>query len=185
MSDASEPTSTLSQLMAAYQAGNAMAFESLYAQLSGPIRGYLHSLARDGARADDLLQETFFHVHRARHTYDPARSAKAWIYAIAHNVFLMWRRGAGRLERHEGPAGDELPDVPIPAEAESLGTRELVHGALARLPQTQREALLLHHVEGLSFREVGEVQGTTALAAKLRAHRGMVGLRTLLAGEKG
>jgi len=183
--DDGEPTLKLSELMSAYQAGDIMAFESLYTELAGPVRGYLRALTRDAARADDLLQETFFHVHRARHTYDPSRSAKAWIYAIAHNVFLMWRRGAGRLERHESPAGDELPDVPIPAEAESLGTRELVRGALARLPQTQREALLLHHVEGLSFREVGEVQGTTALAAKLRAHRGMVGLRTLLAGEKG
>ena len=185
MGDAKRPTPTLSQLMAAYQAGDSMAFESLYAQLSGPIHGYLRSLTRDGARADDLLQETFFHVHRARHTYDPARSAKAWIYAIAHNVFRMWRRGAGRLERHEAPAGDDVPDVPIPAEAEAFGARNLVRGALARLPVTQREALLLHHVYGLSFREIGEVQGTTALAAKLRAHRGMVGLRTLLGGEKG
>ena len=185
MGDRSELNSTLSELMAAYQAGDSMAFESLYTKLSGPLHGYLHSLTRDGARADDLLQETFFHVHRARRTYDPSRSAKAWIYAIAHNVFLMWRRGAGRLERHEGPAGDELPDVPIPAEAEGLGTRDFVRRALARLPETQREALLLHHVEGLSFREVGEVQGTTALAAKLRAHRGIVELRTLLAGEKG
>ncbi|MFI5181453.1 MAG: RNA polymerase sigma factor [Thermoanaerobaculia bacterium] len=185
MGDAGEPTSTLSELMAAYQAGDSMAFESLYAQLSGPVRGYLHALSRDAARADDLLQETFFHVHRARHTYDPSRSAKAWIYAIAHNVFLMWRRGAGRLARHEGPAGEEMPDIPIPAEAEGLGTRDLVRHALARLPGAQREALLLHHVDGLSFREVGEVLGTTALAAKLRAHRGMVELRSLLAGERG
>jgi len=183
--DSRDGTPTLSERMAAYQAGDVMAFESLYAELAGPVRGYLQALTRDLARADDLLQETFFHVHRARQTYDPSRSAKAWVYAIAHNVFLMWRRGAGRLARHEGPAGDEMSDVPVPAEAETLAARDLVRRALARLPEAQREALLLHHVEGLSFREVGAVQGTTALAAKLRAHRGMVELRALLGGEKG
>lgn len=182
--DAGETTETLTELMVAYQGGDTMAFEKLYASLAGPVLGYLRSLTRDAGRAEDLLQETFFHVHRARHTFDPTRSAKAWIFAIAHNVFLMSRRAAGRREKHEMLAEDELPEFPVPAEAEALASRDLVRRALARLPGNQREALLLFHVQGLSFEEVASVQGTTRMAARLRSHRAMAELRRLLAGER-
>ena len=174
---------SLTTLMVAYQGGDVEAFEKLYAAMAGPILGYLRMLTRDATRADDLLQETFFHVHRARHTYDPTRSAKAWIYAIAHNVFLMYRRASGRLGKHEGLAEGEMPDVPVPPEIEGLADRDLLRRALAQLPEDRREALLLHHVEGLSFQEIGAVQGATAGAAKLRAHRGMVLLRGILGGK--
>jgi RNA polymerase sigma-70 factor (ECF subfamily) len=181
--DAGDQRKRLTELMVAYQAGDEKAFEGLYGEVAGPVLGYLRSLTRDAARAEDLLQETFFHVHRARHTFHPTCSAKAWIYAIAHNVFLMWRRGAKRLSRHEGLAESDLPDIPVPAEVETLAARDALQLALARLPEKRREALLLHHVEGLSFQEVGAVQGVTALAAKLRSHRAMAELRQLLRGE--
>jgi RNA polymerase sigma-70 factor (ECF subfamily) len=169
--------------MASYQAGDASAFERLYGEIARPVLGYLQSLTRDVSRAEDLLQETFFHVHRARHTYDPQRSAKAWIFAIAHNVFLMYCRAAKRLSRHEDLAPEELPEVPVPAEVEGLADRELIRRALVRLPEDRREALVLHHIEGLSFKEIAAVQGVSTGAAKLRAHRGMNDLRELLQGK--
>jgi RNA polymerase sigma-70 factor (ECF subfamily) len=172
--------------MVSYQAGDVMAFEAIWEEAAGPVLGYLRSLVRDGPRADDLLQETFLHVHRARATFDPSCSAKAWIYAIARNVFLMSLRSAKRRGRHEELADEELPDVPVPAEVESLADRDLVRRALLRLPQDRREAIVLHHVQGLSFEEVAAVQGVSANAAKIRAHRGMVELREILgAGGKG
>lgn len=168
--------------MAAYQAGDEAAFERLYAAVAGPVRSYLLSLTRNAARADDLLQETFFHVHRARHTWDPGRSARGWIYAIAHNVFLMSCRSDRRRARHEEPPAEELPELPVPAEAEGLAARDLVTKALDALPPDRREALLLHHVEGLSFPEIAGVLGITTMAAKLRSHRAMGRLRELLGG---
>ena len=171
-------------LMVAYQSGDELAFEKLYALLAGPVVGYLRSLTRDQARAEDLLQETFYNVHRARHTWDRTRSAKAWVYAIAHNVFLMSARAAKRRGKREEQAPDELPDVPVPPEVEALADRQAVRKALAQLPGDRREAIVLHHVGGLSFKEVGSVQGVTTMAAKLRAHRGMVELRELLGGYR-
>lgn len=170
----------LSTLMAAYQAGDEGAFEGLYEELAGPVQSFLRSLTRNESRADDLLQETFFHVHRARHTWDPARSARAWVYAIAHNVFLMAYRSDRRRGRHEELPAEELPDLPVPAEAESLAARDVVTKALGSLPVDRREALLLHHVEGLSFQEIGAALGITTMAAKLRSHRAMGQLRALL-----
>ncbi|MBZ5589164.1 MAG: RNA polymerase sigma factor [Acidobacteriia bacterium] len=183
MGDQREREAALAALMVAYQDGDAMAFETLYGEVAGPILGYLRSLTRDATRAEDLLQETFLQVHRVRHTFERGRPVKPWLYAIARNVFLMHRRAAGRLGRHEGLADEELPDVPVPPEVESLADRDHVQKALAQLPPERREALLLHHVMGLSFQEVGAVLGVTAGAAKVRAHRGVVELRELLRGK--
>lgn len=182
MAEAPDGERDLTALMVSYQAGEAMAFEAIWETAAGPVLGYLRSLARDAARADDLLQETFLHVHRARATFDPSCSARAWIYAIARNVFLMSIRSAKRRGRHEELAEDDLPDVPVPAEVEGLADRDLVRRALARLPEDRREAVVLHHVQGLSFEEVAAVQGVSANAAKIRAHRGMVRLREILGG---
>jgi RNA polymerase sigma-70 factor (ECF subfamily) len=176
---------TLCELMMAYQRGDATAFETLYGQLASPIGGYLRALCRDAARAEDLLQETFLQVHRSRHTYLPPRPVKPWVYAIARNVFLMSRRAMGRRGRHETIADETLPDVPVPPEVESLADRETVRRALERVPKDRREALLLHHVSGLSFREIGAVLGVSEAAAKLRAHRAVVLLRELLASPGG
>ena len=185
MGDDREREDALATLMVAYQNGDLVAFEELYSQVAGPMLGYLRSLTRGAGKADDLLQETFLQVHRVRHTFDRERPVKPWLYAIARNVFLMDRRAAGRRGRHEDLADEELPDVPVPPEVESLADRDAVQRALAKLPPDRREALLLHHVVGLSFQEVGSVLGLTAGAAKLRAHRGVVELRALLGGGAG
>jgi len=167
--------------MTAYQAGDGRAFEALYAALAPQLGGYLRALCRDAARAEDLLQEAFLQIHRARHTYLPRRPVRPWVYAIARHVFLMNRRAAWRRGRHETIADLELPEIPVPAVMDRLADRQAVGRALARLPGDRREALLLHHVWGLSFREVGAVQGVSEAAAKLRAHRGARTLRGLLA----
>jgi len=183
LGDAGTREEALVAMMVAYQGGDASAFEALYREMAGAVRGYLRSLARDATRAEDLLQETFLQLHRVRHTFDPARPLKPWVYAIAHNVFLMQRRAMARRGRHEAVADDDLPDLPVPAEVESLADRDLVRRALARLPADRREAVVLHHVLGFSFNEVGAVQGVSPGAAKVRAHRGMVELRATLRGE--
>lgn len=170
----------LNELMMAYQRGDGTAFEALYTQIAPQLGGYLRALCRDAARAEDLLQEAFLQVHRSRHTYLPPRPVKPWVYAIARNVFLMSRRSAFRRARHESVADEALPEVPVPAEVERLADRTTLQRALGSLPHDRREAMLLHHVWGFSFREAGAVLGVSEAAAKLRAHRGIRRLRELL-----
>ena len=80
----------------------------------------------------------------------------------------------------------ELPEHPVSPEVEALGDRDLVHKALERVSKDHREALVLHHLSGLSFKEVGRVLGISEGAAKVRAHRAMATLRDVLgAGGKG
>jgi RNA polymerase sigma-70 factor (ECF subfamily) len=116
-------------------------------------------------------------LHKVRNTYQPPRPVSPWVYAIARNVFLMHRRAAHRRGRHEALADEALPEVPVPPEIEGLGDRDTVQKALARLPEARRDPLVLHHMLGMSFKEVGAVLGIGEGAAKVRAHRAVAELR--------
>jgi RNA polymerase sigma-70 factor (ECF subfamily) len=115
-----------------------------------------------------------------RHTYQPPRPVKPWVYAIARNVFLMNRRAATRRGRHEAIAEDALPEIPVLPELDRLGDRETLRLALGKLPEAKRETLVLHHMLGMSFKEVGAVLGISEGAAKVRAHRALADLREVL-----
>lgn len=179
----SDSEQELAELMAAYQAGSLDAFEALYRRLAPMLLGYLVSLSWSRARAEDLLQETFLQMHRSRHTYQPSRPVKPWAFAIARHTFLIERRARARRSRVESLGGSELPEIPVPAEMERLATREEVLRALSGLKAERREAVLLHHVFGLTFAEIGGLLGIREGTAKLRAHRGIVALRDQLGVE--
>lgn len=176
----------LVEVMVAYQNGEMNAFEELYQALGTSVRNYLASLSRNIDRAEDLTQETFLQVHRSRHTYSPPRPVKPWVFGIARYVYLMDRRSKGRRARYESPAKEDLPEIPVASLAEDLPvTEELLRG-LGQVPADRREAVLLHHVWGFSFREIGSMLGISERAAKLRSFRGIQSLRQILAaGDAG
>ena len=169
----------LGALMVRYQAGDAEAFEELYAGLGPTLRRYLHALARSADRADDLLQETFLQIHRSRRTYNPARPVRPWAFAVARNVWLMHER---TRRRREPPQVDLewVADLGVPPEADALGPRDEVRRALAKLPPDRAEVLLLHHVWGFTFDEIGKILGIRGGAARVRASRAMGAVRGLL-----
>ena len=170
----------LQQLMREYQAGRFEAFDEIHAAIAPALRRYLLSQARDAAKADDLVQETFLQMHRARHTYNPLFPLMPWATAIARHVWLMDRRTLSRRPR----ATDDVSEleVPVKAEAASLADRAEVRRALAKLAGPRREAVIQHHLLGFSFREIAERAGIAETAAKLRSGRGMAQLRALLKG---
>ena len=172
-------------LMAAYQGGRIEAFDALYAALAGELRAYLIALCRDPARADDLLQETFLQIHRARASYRPGLPVQPWVRAIATRVYLMDRRAALRRDRHEARAGASAAE-PITAAADRVaGERDGLVRALAGVPADTRAAFLLHHLFGFSFAEVAARLGIRTGAAKVRSSRARLRLRTLLGGGAG
>lgn len=173
----------LPRLMAAYQQGDAGAFDGLYRALRPRLHQYLSMLARSRSLADDLLQETFLHLHRSRRTYSPGRPVAPWAFAIARHVYLMDVRKQSRLREKELVPDDHVPDVPVPPEAEHLAERLTLQRALAQLSPDQVEAVTLHHVWGFTFQEIGAVLGILPVTAKLRAFRGMTRLRTILGVE--
>jgi RNA polymerase sigma-70 factor (ECF subfamily) len=164
----------LRALMEGYLDGRLEAFDALYAALSGRVRGYLLSQCRDPALADDLLQDTFLQVHRSRRTYEPGRPVTPWVFAIARHVFLMKRRSTGRrLRFEERLAADALSRDLARDDVKALAEKDELRRALNQVPADQREALLLHHVQGWSFAEIAARLGIRVNAAKTRAFRGM------------
>ncbi len=174
----------LGEAMRAYQSGDAAAFDRVYVALGPVVRRYLRSVAHDDARVDDLAQETFLQLHRARRTYNPERPVVPWALAIARHVFLMDCRVRKRKYDPAAVEFDEqaaLGDAGAGREADEAAiARDEVREGLAALTPGTRRVVLMHHVQGWTFREIGERLGINSAAAKLRASRGMAALRAHL-----
>src|SRR5512146_3557430 len=140
------------ELMQRYQAGDAHAFRELYALVAPRLLGYLSKLTRGRAVADDLLQQTFLKIHRARAAYVPGADPIPWFYAIAHRTFIDEARRTKRAVVRTA-AGDDVPEIPAGITGESDDRRdeprvdpELARAALeslGTLPDAQREAVVL------------------------------------------
>jgi RNA polymerase sigma-70 factor, ECF subfamily len=168
--------------MQRYAAGDDSAFVLVYDALAPRLFGYLLRQTRDRARAEDLIQQTMLHMHRARERFIPGAEVAPWAFAIARRLLVDGvRRG-----RREVLADGSAPDA---SESRHPSADDLVHAremavrlerALAALPRSQRIAFELIRQEGLSVAEAAEVLGTTAMAVKLRAHRAYEALRSAL-----
>jgi RNA polymerase sigma-70 factor (ECF subfamily) len=181
------------QLMQRYVDGDARAFRALYALLAPKLLGYLAKMTRDRAVADDLLQQTFLKVHRARAAWVPGADPTPWIYAIAHRTFLDEARKKQRAVVSVAK-GEELPEVKADLDGTADGAAEPVPdveltkaamAALEALPPQQREAVVLTKLDGKSIAEAAAIAGTTPGAMKVRAHRGYVALRKALGEAPG
>jgi RNA polymerase sigma-70 factor, ECF subfamily len=181
--------SDVKDLMAQYCDGDANAFRALYALVAPRLLGYLMKMTHQRAVAEDLLQQTFLKLHRARPAYVRGADPLPWIYSIAHRTFLDETRRVKRAVVRVGE-GDELPEQPADLRGETAERRdepradpELVKAALdalAELPAQQREAVVLTKLDGKSVAEAAEIAGTSVGAMKVRAHRGYEALRKIL-----
>jgi RNA polymerase sigma-70 factor, ECF subfamily len=179
------------ELMVRYCNGDTGAFRVLYARLAPRLHAYLTRMAGNRPAADDLLQQTFLKVHRARGAYVIGADPVPWIYAIAHRTFLDHARSLRRSKvapaREEGGVPEVRSDItgrPAEAAGDSAAgdpaTIRLVLAALEELPPNQRQALVLTKLEGRSIAEAAVIAGSTPGAIKLRAHRAYVALRRVL-----
>jgi RNA polymerase sigma-70 factor (ECF subfamily) len=133
----------------------------------------LRNFGAGRADVEDMVQEVFLAMWRRRERYDPARPLRPWIAGIAFRVVQEHRRRRGRAEL---PIG--LPDLldEVPGQEEQLEraqARRLVHGALSRLPEKQRVAVVMHELEGLSVREIAEALALPLFTVYSQLKRGL------------
>lgn len=165
--------------MQQFCAGDSRAFDELFSRHAGGVRRYLTRVTGNQASADDLVQATFLSVVKSRGRFLAGARFKPWLYAIATNA----ARDAHRRTRNEAVTEDgAVPDSAIEPLVGDPGLDKQVRAALSTLPDAQREAILMHRFEGLSFAEIAEAAGVTESAVKVRAHRGYEALRSLLRG---
>jgi RNA polymerase sigma-70 factor (ECF subfamily) len=182
-------------LMDRYCDGDPRAFHELHAALAPRLRGFLIKLVRDESTADDLLQLTFLKAHLARERFfvqgtDQDGAVRAWYFAIARNVALDHLRQRGRRQRREELLEHDH-DVDVADEGASLDELAVEHErgeaiiaqvqeALAQLPESQREVVELHKLQGLSMAEVAARLDIREGAARVRAHRAYKALGRML-----
>jgi RNA polymerase sigma-70 factor (ECF subfamily) len=181
-------------LMLAYAAGDATAFDALYARHRGGLYRYLMRHCGHAGIVDELFQDVWLNAIRARTTYVPSAKFTTWLYRIAHNRLIDHWRATGRVELLSTGSGDDddaddvLAAIPgartdepeVRASAREISTR--LCSALAALPPAQREVFLLHQEGGLDLHEIAELTGAGVETVKSRLRYALAKLRAELGG---
>jgi RNA polymerase sigma-70 factor, ECF subfamily len=164
--------------------GELGAFEELYRAHSGRLYSLALRMVGNPADADDLLQEIFLSAHRKLESFRGESSLGTWLYRLAVNLCLDYLRSrTGRNLQ----VTDPLDDEPGPADIGGRGLADRtvmrmdLERALAQLPVGCRTAFVLHDVEGLEHREIGEIMGIAEGTSKSQVHKARLRLRGLLA----
>src|SRR5215475_3149552 len=162
--------------MACVQDGNREDYRALLEDIGPLLLGWLRRWLADSADLADVYQDTLVHLHRARHTYDPARPFEPWLFAIARHCAAD--HGRRQYQRRWEVLVDDLPELAAEPEPDRSGLVE----ALQSLPRPQREAFSMLKLEGLSVGAAASRAGVTPGALKVRAHRAYKTLKALLGG---
>lgn len=185
MSDTRRGPETDAELVHRARQGDADAMDRLVDRHHAAVYRLALAVLGDGDRAADATQETFIKAHRSLGGFRREAAFRTWLLAIARNqVREMLRRESRRrttsLDRAEAiPAREGDPVERIARSRSVERAREL----LERLPEKQRMAVRLRVDEGLSFREVGELIGSSEGAARVNYHHGVRRLRELWTEE--
>ena len=174
------------RLMLAFRAGDDAALAELYGRWAGPLLRYLERMVKERATAEELVQESFIRVHKARDRYEPEARFSTWLFRIGRNLALNELDLARRRKPHfstdvEKSEDDSRPQLTLVSNApsaesvyEARRTRELVESVLASLPERQRSALWLSAVEGNSYAEIAVVLESSVQSVKALIHRARV-----------
>ena len=181
------------QLMLDVKAGDERSFELLLRKYRTPVINFLYRMVRDSAIAEDLAQEVFLRVYRARQEYAPSAKFTTWMFRIAMNLALNALRDNRyrQLEismdqpvetnESEQPALEVADRTPTAEQQLVARTRtELIRYAINVLPEKQRAAVLLHKYQELDYGEIAKILGCSESALKSLLFRAYETLRVQL-----
>jgi RNA polymerase sigma-70 factor (ECF subfamily) len=182
------------RLMLRAKEGDETAFAQLVSSYQDRLVGVLTHLLQNQDAAEDVAQEVFYRVHRARHGYEPTAKFSTWLFRIANNLASNARRDAGR--RHEttlnlndsGPLGPRPNERLLADKSGLMPARQadrsemcaIVQAALASLNEKQRLAVLLHRFEEMSYADIAETLEMSPGAVKSLLSRARENLREKL-----
>jgi RNA polymerase sigma-70 factor (ECF subfamily) len=184
-------TRTDVQLMLDVKAGDEASFDLLLQKYRLPLVNFLYRMVRDSATAEDLAQEVFLRVYRARKQYSPSAKFTTWLFRIATNLALnSVRDNRYRLLQVSIDAPVEEDEAPIQVPARDLridehmverDRAEFIRRAIAKLPEKQRVAVLLHKYEEMDYGEIARILECSESALKSLLFRAYETLRVQLA----
>ncbi len=150
-------------------------------------------LTRNAADAEDLVQDTYVKAWRGFESYTPGRPFLNWLLRIMQRAYLDGRRRDNPIRKAESlnsmvsPTDGEVQELPI-ADTAPMPDEEVIHdemknqlhAALGQLPDVYRSAITMCDLEGLSYHEIADQQGTTIGTVRSRIHRGRRLLRDIV-----
>jgi RNA polymerase sigma-70 factor (ECF subfamily) len=165
-----------------FKHGEAAAFNDIVLKYQDRIFNLCLYMLRDTHDAQDAAQDSFIKACRALHDFSPDASLYTWIYRIAMNTCLDYRRKRiqGRVDSHS--IAEDMPSLrPSPERLyESKEISEAVREALQQIPEKLRAAIVLREIDGLSYEEIAEILDISAGTVKSRISRAREELRRLL-----
>ena len=174
------------RLFEKYQAGDELAFREILNRYEPSIRGFLHKRLKDEERVQDLTQDTFLRVHRARDRYDSARKFSTWIYTIASNLLKNEYRNRSRRREtsfsdlrkdnaSQGNASRPIEFESDTADPEQLAyqseLRDAIRDAIERMDEHHRIPFVMREVEDRTYEEISEAIGVPVGTVKSRLFR--------------
>ena len=182
------------QLMLRVKNGDEDAFTRLVSGYQDRLVSIFANLVGNQETAEDLAQEVFLRIYRARHGYQPNAKFSTWVFRIANNLASNSRRSRNRRKevqlktQESGPLGARPAEQLLADKSALMPTRlldrhelqEHVREALESLSERQQMALLLHKFEGMSYADIGETMEMTPQAVKSLLSRARESLRARL-----
>jgi len=182
------------QLMLDVKAGDEASFELLLRKYRMPLVNFLYRMVRDRGMAEDLAQEVFLRVYRARAEYAPSAKFTTWMFRIATNLALNSIRDGRHRQQEismdqqvefgdEEAAPWEVADRNPGVEHELIqrDRAAFIKRAIAQLPEKQRAAVLLHKYQELDYDEIARILECSESALKSLLFRAYESLRVQLA----
>jgi RNA polymerase sigma-70 factor, ECF subfamily len=173
------------------KAGDDASFDLLLQKYRTPLVNFLYRMVRDAATAEDLAQEVFLRVYRARKQYSPSAKFTTWLFRIATNLALnsvrdnRYRRMQVSLDV---PAEEDETPIQLPAKEMRIDEHmverdraQIIRRAVAALPEKQRVAVLLHKYEEMDYGEIAKILDCSESALKSLLFRAYETLRVQLA----
>jgi RNA polymerase sigma-70 factor (ECF subfamily) len=178
------------EAMSQYAQGDVAAFEIVYEVVAPRIEGYVRRKVRDSARVEDIVQQTFENMHRARGRFIPGSDVLNWAFAIARNLVIDTGKKAGRelsadMSEENETMGAVLAAAIAGGEELFLAreTSALLVRSFGRLTKLQQEVFELVKLEGLSYQQAAATLGITVPSVRMYAHREYLSLREAVGGE--
>lgn len=154
------------ELLQRFRTGEEAAVKAVYENFRGPVFAIAISILRDRGLAADATQQTFIKAWKAASTYDPDRSIKPWIYAIARRTAIDIYRKRSRVV-----VKDDVDTVMLPLGLETAWEVFEVRAAVDELPEEERQVIKMSHFDGLTHQEIADTIGIPLGTVKSRSYR--------------